>query len=133
MRYFSKAKKLFELLIHFYLFIFCICLQLNLPPYASSLHFELYKTPTKQHYLQFFYRKPDVEYPQPMNIPGKHLQMCLCLATHFKSKMCLFCLLPGCGEKWTLDQFYIVHNKLIPGDFNAECKVEDENRLITAQ
>lgn len=45
--------------------------QLNLPPYASSLHFELFKTATNKYYLQFFYRKPDVETPPPMNIPGK--------------------------------------------------------------
>lgn len=45
--------------------------ELNLPPYASSLHFELYKTEANKYYLQFFYRKPDVEYPQPMNIPRK--------------------------------------------------------------
>lgn len=68
----------------------------NIPPYGISLHFELYKTSENQHYLQLFYRKPDEEYPPPLN-------------------------LQGLGEKWTLEQFYSAHRDLIPGDYEAEC------------
>lgn len=38
--------------------------------------------------------------------------------------------LVGCGEKWTLDQFYVVHEKIIPGDFDTECKVDEQTRSI---
>lgn len=68
----------------------------NVPPHGSSIHFELYKTSENQHYLQFFYRKPDDEYPPPIPIQG-------------------------CGVKWTLEQFYSTHGNLIPGDFETEC------------
>lgn len=71
---------------------------MELPPFASSLHFELYRTSENEHYIQMFYRKPDEEYPAPMEVPG-------------------------CGEKWTLDQFYSLHGDLIPGDFDLECQL----------
>lgn len=72
--------------------------ELNIPTYGSSLHFEVYKTPGSQHYVQFIYRKPGDENPEPSHIEG-------------------------CGKKWTLDQFYTVYEKLIPGDFDSECNL----------
>lgn len=48
-----------------------------------------------------FFRKPDEmdsEYPSPLD-------------------------LPGCGKKWTLNQFYNVFDKLIPGDYQTECSL----------
>lgn len=74
--------------------------QLNFPPYGSSLHFELYRfANNNEHYLQFVYRRPDVEYPEPIDIPG-------------------------IGKTWTLKRFYSVYSQLIPGDFDTECKLE---------
>lgn len=72
--------------------------QLNIPPYGSSLHFELFKTAKNEHYLQFIYRRYGVEDPEPSNIPG-------------------------CGKKWTLDTFYSAQGELIPGDFDSECQL----------
>lgn len=59
---------------------------------------QLYRKDDGQHYMQFVYRKPGVEYPEPMDIPG-------------------------IGQKWTLDQFYEVFEKIIPGDYDEECKL----------
>lgn len=68
---------------------------MHIPPHGCSLHFELYKTADDEYYIQMFYRKPDEEYPKP--VPLK------------------------CGERWTLEQFYAVYKKIIPGDFETEC------------
>lgn len=70
--------------------------QLHLPPYAASLHFELYSTEKGEYYIQIFYRKEDEENLQPLNIPG-------------------------CGEKCTLEQFYDLYEDIIPDDFEKEC------------
>lgn len=75
-----------------------IFLQLNIPPNGSSLHFELYKTAANEHYVQFIYRRFGDENPVPSDMPG-------------------------CGLKWTLDQFYSARGDLIPGDFDSECQV----------
>lgn len=69
---------------------------LHLPPYASSLHFELYKNSGNEHYVQLLYKKFDEENLQPLNIPK-------------------------CGEKCSLDKFYELFNKIIPGDYHSEC------------
>lgn len=69
------------------------------PPYASSLHFELYKSDQNQYYIQIFYRKAQEEYPVPMNIPG-------------------------CGTRCPLNQFYNLYKAIMPDDdFDTECKL----------
>lgn len=30
---------------------------------------------------------------------------------------------PGCGETWTINQFYTVYEKLFPDDFDKECEL----------
>lgn len=61
--------------------------------------FELYSTADGQHYSQFIYRKPGVEHPEPVNIPGL-------------------------GQKWTLKQFKTVFEPIIPSaDYDEECRV----------
>ena len=85
---------MYNSLIHFLFITF----QLHIPPYASSLHFELYKTVDDEHYIQIFYRKSDEEELSPMHIPN-------------------------CGEKCSLDQFQAIYNDIIPGDFDMECRL----------
>ncbi|XP_031636576.1 prostatic acid phosphatase-like [Contarinia nasturtii] len=67
----------------------------HLPPYASSLIFELYKR-DGEHYIQIFYKKSEEEILSPLNIPK-------------------------CGTKCPLQQFYILYDEIIPGDFDSEC------------
>lgn len=69
-----------------------------MPPYASSLHFELYKTEDNENYIQLFYRRFEEEELLPLDIPR-------------------------CGEKCSIKQFYEKFNELIPGDFNTECQL----------
>lgn len=73
-----------------------IIFQLHIPPYAASVHFELYKTDTNEHYIQLFYRKCGEETLSAMNIPN-------------------------CGEKCTLNKFYELYNDIIASDFDLEC------------
>lgn len=67
-----------------------------MPNYASSLHFELYKTADSDHYVQIFYRNSEEEILTPMYIPK-------------------------CGEKCKLSQLYTIYNDIVPGDFETEC------------
>ena len=69
-----------------------------MPPYASSLHFELYKTAENEHYIQIFYRRFEEEALVPLN-------------------------LPRCGLKCSIEQFYEKYNDIIPNDFSSECKL----------
>lgn len=69
-----------------------------MPPYASSIHIELYKTDENKHYLQIFYRRFNEEYPEPKNIPG-------------------------CGQKCDLKQFHDLYKHIIPADFDTECQL----------
>lgn len=69
-----------------------------MPPYASSVHFELYKSGENEHYVQLFYRKSEEEVLTPMEIPK-------------------------CEKKCTLDQFYATYNSIIPGDHGTECQL----------
>lgn len=73
-------------------------LQLHIPPHACSIHYELHKTDDGKHYLQLFYRKPGDEYPLPLNVPG-------------------------CGKSFTIEKFSSVFKKLIPNDYESECRV----------
>lgn len=70
--------------------------ELHLPPYASSLHFELYKSDANEHYVQLFYKQFDGENILPLNIPN-------------------------CGEKCPLDRFYELFADILPGDYHSEC------------
>lgn len=69
-----------------------------MPPFASSLHIELYKTSEGENYIQIFYRKSQEENPTLMNIPN-------------------------CGSKCTLDRLFELYNEIIPGDHDAECRL----------
>ncbi|XP_031616331.1 lysosomal acid phosphatase-like [Contarinia nasturtii] len=73
----------------------------HFPPFASSLHLELYEVAEKEHYIQIFYRKSDEEILLPLNIPN-------------------------CGEKCSLDQLYKLYNDIIPDrDHDTECSLYD--------
>lgn len=79
-------------------FSYEIALQLHLPPYASSLHFELYKNAEGEYFVQLFYRKSKEEHPLSMEIPQ-------------------------CGEKCPLNQFIALYSDIIPGEFESECRL----------
>lgn len=70
----------------------------HFPPYAASVHFELYKSSQNEHYLQLFYRKSGEEILVPMEIPN-------------------------CGTKCTLNQFYATFKDIIPGNYEEECRL----------
>lgn len=72
--------------------------QLHIPPYASSLHFDLYEEDDKNHYIQIFYRKSEEEKLSPMDIPN-------------------------CGKKCTMDRLNTLYKDIIPGDFESECRI----------
>lgn len=72
--------------------------QLHISPYGASLHFELYRNGNGEYYVQLLYRKLKEEHPVPMKIPQ-------------------------CGDKCLLDQFYAIYNHILPGDFEAECRL----------
>lgn len=74
---------------------------MRIPPYASSLHFELYKDDVNNYYVQLYYRTENEEYPMPMDIPG-------------------------CGKKCSIDELYKIYRDIIPGDFDSECSLSDE-------
>lgn len=69
-----------------------------MPPYAASLHFELYKTNENEYYIQIFYRRFEEEELSPLNIPK-------------------------CGEKCSLEKFYETYAEIIPNDFDNECQL----------
>lgn len=75
-----------------------VCLQLHIPPYACSIHFELYKDTANEHYLQIFYRKANEEHPVAMNIPE-------------------------CGPKCPFDRFQTLYGEIIPQEFDIECRI----------
>lgn len=68
--------------------------QLHFVPYASSLHFELYKNADNEHYIQIIYRKLGEEFVMDI---------------------------PDCGKKCPLDQFKSYYDDIIPDDFDSEC------------
>lgn len=74
---------------------------MHYPPYASSIHIELYKSYQNAHYVQIFYRKAQEEHPTPMNIPD-------------------------CGIRCPLDTFYDLYKAIMPeNDFDTECKLNE--------
>ncbi|XP_031627084.1 prostatic acid phosphatase-like isoform X3 [Contarinia nasturtii] len=73
--------------------------EAHLPPFASSVHLELYKVGEEEHYIQIFYRKSEEEILLPLNIPN-------------------------CGEKCSLNQLYNLYNDIIPDhDHDTECRL----------
>lgn len=73
--------------------------EIHLPEYSSSIHFELYKADSGDHYVKMFYRKSEEEHPEPLTIPG-------------------------CEEKCQLDKFIKVCQKFMPkGDIKTECQL----------
>ncbi|XP_055307524.1 prostatic acid phosphatase-like isoform X1 [Sitodiplosis mosellana] len=68
------------------------------PPYASSLHFEVYSSNDEYH-MQIIYRNTDDENPCPLEIPS-------------------------CGAKCSLEQFKSIYSTIIPtGTFDEECEL----------
>lgn len=79
--------------------------QLHVPPYSSSLLFEMYKpknspNTTDNHYIQLYYKNSTAESFPPMKIPG-------------------------CGTKCTLNQLYDLYSEFLISDFD-ECKPHSE-------
>lgn len=74
---------------------------MRIPPYASSLHFELYKKDKDDYYVQLYYRTDNEEDPEPIKIPG-------------------------CGRKCTIDELHKIYRDIIPDDFDSECSLSDE-------
>lgn len=71
--------------------------QLHLPPYASSLLFELYESNAKnEHYVQVFYRNSTAGDLAPLDIPN-------------------------CGTKCPLNQLFELYKEILPSDFKTEC------------
>lgn len=72
--------------------------QFHIPPYASSLHIELYKL-IDQFYIEIVYRNSSEENPLPLNIPM-------------------------CGTKCSIEKFYEIYEKIIPtANFEEECEI----------
>lgn len=78
-------------------------LQSHVPPYASCVLFELYKS-KENFYVQLFYKNTTEENLPPLNITG-------------------------CGTKCPLDKFYQLFDDIIPKqDFETECKLWPSSR-----
>lgn len=74
------------------------------PPFASSLHFDLYKTMGNQFHMQLTYRYDN------------------------ESKLLRF---PGCGTKCSMEDLYRMYKELIPtAEFEEECRLPFHIRLI---
>ncbi|XP_031636521.1 uncharacterized protein LOC116349294 [Contarinia nasturtii] len=80
--------------------------NVHIPPYASSLLCELYKS-NDSFYIQLFYRKSNEENPTPLNIPN-------------------------CGTKCPIDKFYELFDDILPTDFETECLPSNEKTSILA-
>lgn len=69
----------------------------HVPPHASSLHFDLYKTIDNQFYLQLMYKRND----KPMLLR-----------------------MPRCGIRCSIDELRQMYHEIIPvGDFEEECQL----------
>lgn len=75
---------------------------MSLPPYASSLHFELYKD-EKEHYVQLFYRKNGVKDISLIEIPN-------------------------CGTKCPLQTFKEIYQKILPTKHISDACKNDEKK-----
>lgn len=67
----------------------------SIPPYSSSIMFEMYKTSADYYYIKLFYRNTSVEDPKPLYIPK-------------------------CGTKCNLTRFYYLYNDILPSHYD-EC------------
>lgn len=77
-----------------------------IPEHGFSFHFEMYKTPKDQYYLQLFLRQPNDENPKAEEIKE-------------------------CGKKCSIPKFYEIYDELIPDSFEKECKFNDDPNLTT--
>lgn len=76
----------------------------HVPPYASSLHFDLYKTIDRQFYLQLSYRR---------NNESTLLR------------------LPRCGTRCSIVELRKMYKEIIPvGEFEEECRLTIRTRLV---
>lgn len=77
------------------------------PPFAASLHFEVYKSGETEHYFQIYYRTSNEDNLQPMKIPGL-------------------------GVKCTLKQFYEKYEDIIPTEnyFEWDSHIRKESSYI---
>lgn len=85
--------------------LFFFFFQLHQPPYASSLHFELYKT-RNDFYMQIFYRNTNDENPPPLEIPF-------------------------CGSKCSVEEFSSIYSDIIPTEsFEDECELSFHLKIL---
>lgn len=76
----------------------------QVPPYASSLHFDLYRTIDNQFYLQLTYRRNDM----PMLLR-----------------------FPRCGTKCSIEDLRQMYQEIIPaGEFEEECRLPFHMKII---
>lgn len=76
----------------------------HIPPYAASLHFDLYKTKDNHHYMQLTYRH--------------------------KGEPTLL-RFPECGTRCTIEDLERIYKEAIPdADFDKECRLPIHLRLI---
>lgn len=74
------------------------------PPYASSLHFDLYKTKENQHYMQLTYRYDN------------------------EPKLLRF---PACGTRCSMEDLRRMYKELLPiAEFEKECRLPFHIRLL---
>lgn len=100
-----NALNLYKVILYFFfLFVenysFQTHFQFDLPPYASSLYFELYNRGSK-YYVQLYYRNSNEENPPPLEIPN-------------------------CGKFCPLEEFYELYKDLLPTEYETHdmlCKL----------
>jgi len=71
--------------------------QPHIPPYSSSLLFELYES-NGHYYIQLLYRYSNTENPAPIYIPH-------------------------CGVKCSLSKFHDLYSGILPSSFDKECRL----------
>lgn len=75
-----------------------------MPPFGSSLHFEMYKCGSK-YYVQFFYRRDNSKRLTPLNIPN-------------------------CGTKCSIDKLYELYANILPKEHETHAFLcSQSNRL----
>lgn len=75
----------------------------HVPPYASSLHFDLYKTVDNQFYMQMSYRR---------------------------NNEAILLRLPRCGTRCSIEELRKMYKEIIPvGKFEEECRLPFGTRL----
>lgn len=96
---YSKKSKILMLIL-------LIVIQMHIPPFASSLYFELYKRGT-EYFIQLFYRRAQTETFPPLKIPN-------------------------CDIMCPLEQFYKLYYDVLPTDsedYDTLCKLQSHLTL----